>query len=86
MVAIFFDLEKAFDTAWKYGILNDLYDCGLRGELPCFVENFLSDRTFKNSFRLCFVWLIFSGEWCSSREHSFSRFIYIKNQLYNEMH
>ena len=26
MVSIFFDLEKAYDTTWKYGIMNDLYD------------------------------------------------------------
>ena len=24
--AIFFDLEKAYDTTWKHGILSDLYD------------------------------------------------------------
>jgi len=28
---IVFDLEKAYDTTWKYGILKDLYDTGLRG-------------------------------------------------------
>ena len=47
MVGIFFDLEKAFDTAWKHGILKDLFDAGLRGTLPCFIKNFLSDRSFK---------------------------------------
>ena len=34
LVAIFFDLEKAYDTAWKYGILKDLHDSGLRGLYP----------------------------------------------------
>jgi len=29
-VAIFFDLEKAYDTTWKYGIMKDLFDAGLR--------------------------------------------------------
>jgi hypothetical protein len=28
---VFFDLEKAYDTTWKYGILRDLHDMGLRG-------------------------------------------------------
>jgi hypothetical protein len=28
-VSIFFDLEKAYDTTWKYGILKDLFDMGL---------------------------------------------------------
>ena len=46
-VAIFFDLEKAYDTTWKYGIMKDLYDFGLRGYLPIFIEKFLNDRTFQ---------------------------------------
>ena len=45
-VAIFFDLEKAYDTTWKYGIIKDLHDIGLRGRLPNFLSNFLSDRSF----------------------------------------
>ena len=28
--AVFFDLEKAYETTWKYGILRDLYNLGLR--------------------------------------------------------
>lgn len=47
LVAIFFDLEKAYDTVWKYGIMKDLHDMGLRGRLPIFIESFLSDRTFR---------------------------------------
>jgi len=46
-VAIFFDLEKAYDTTWKHGINQDLHDAGLRGRLPVFIENFLRDRKFK---------------------------------------
>ncbi|MCU7800748.1 MAG: reverse transcriptase-like protein [gamma proteobacterium symbiont of Lucinoma myriamae] len=46
VVAIFFDLEKAYDTTWKYGIMNDLHNLGLRGRLPNFISNFLSDRSF----------------------------------------
>ena len=45
-VAIFFDLEKAYDTTWKYGIMRDLHQAGLRGRLPVFIANFLSGRTF----------------------------------------
>ena len=46
-VAIFFDLEKAYDTIWKYGIMKDLVDAGLRGRLPIFIGNFLKDRQFQ---------------------------------------
>jgi hypothetical protein len=39
-VSIFFELEKAYDTTWKYGILKDLFDMGLKGKLPNFISNF----------------------------------------------
>ena len=45
-MAIFFDLEKTYDTTWKYGIMKDLHDIGLRGRLSNFISNFLSDRPF----------------------------------------
>ena len=44
--AVFFDLEKAYDTVWRSEILNSLYRMGLRGNLPIFIENFLSSRKF----------------------------------------
>ena len=40
-------MQIAYDTTWKYGILKDLHNMGLRGNLPIFVGNFLSDRTFQ---------------------------------------
>ena len=46
VVSVFFDLEKAYDTTWKYGIMSDLHELGLRGRLPTFIENFLSGRSF----------------------------------------
>ena len=45
-VSIFFYLEKAYDTTWKYGILKDLFDMGLKGNLHTFISSFLSDREF----------------------------------------
>ena len=36
-----------FDTTWKYGILEDLHEVELRGRLPLFIKNFLSDQCFK---------------------------------------
>ena len=47
LVAVLFDLEKANDTTWKYGIMNDLHEIGLKGRLPIFVQNFLSNRELK---------------------------------------
>jgi len=32
VVAVFFDHEKAYDMTWKYGILQDLKNCGVKGQ------------------------------------------------------
>ena len=40
VVAVFVDLEKAYDTTWIYGILKDIHKLGLRGRLPTFIEDF----------------------------------------------
>ena len=42
VVSIFFDLVKAYDTTWKYGILKDLHEAGLRGRIPVFIFKCLS--------------------------------------------
>ena len=47
LVSVFFDLEKAYDTTLKYGMMKDLHGFGLRGGLPNFISNFLKDRSFK---------------------------------------
>ena len=46
IVAVYFDLEKAYDTTWKYGIMKDLHDAGLRGHMATFISKFLSSRNF----------------------------------------
>ena len=46
-VSIFFDLESAYDTTWKYGIMNDLHDFGIRGRLAYFISAFLNERQFR---------------------------------------
>ena len=45
-VAVFFDLEKAYDTVWRPEILNYMHEMGLGGNLPAFAEGFLSPREF----------------------------------------
>lgn len=46
-VSVFFDLEKAYDTAWRYGILRDLHSLGVRGRLFRCVKDFLQGRLFR---------------------------------------
>ena len=47
VVDVFFELEKAYDTPWRYGILKDLHNFGLKGRLPNFIQSFLEDRTIQ---------------------------------------
>ena len=47
VVAVFFDLEKVYDTTWKYGILRDLHEFGVKGRLAYFVESFLANRSIE---------------------------------------
>ncbi|GBL95334.1 hypothetical protein AVEN_154752-1 [Araneus ventricosus] len=47
LVSIFFDIEKAYDGAWRYGILKDLFDLDFRGNLPTFIQEFLKQRYFR---------------------------------------
>ena len=47
VLTIFFDLKKAYDTAWKHGIQADLWDLDFRGHLPRFIQSFMSERSFR---------------------------------------
>ncbi|GBL85216.1 RNA-directed DNA polymerase from mobile element jockey [Araneus ventricosus] len=47
LVSIFFDMDKAYDRTWRHGILKDLFNIGLRFNLPIFIKNFLLTRTFR---------------------------------------
>ena len=53
VVSVFFDIEKAYDTAWKYGVLSDLHKKGLRGNLLAFISNYLTDRKFRIRLGAC---------------------------------
>ncbi|GFV64297.1 probable RNA-directed DNA polymerase from transposon X-element [Trichonephila clavipes] len=46
LVYLFFDIEKSYDQTWCYGILRNMHDFGLRGNLPIFIFNFLAVRYF----------------------------------------
>ncbi|GBL93760.1 putative RNA-directed DNA polymerase from transposon X-element [Araneus ventricosus] len=47
LVSIFFGMEKSYDRTWRYGILKDLFDIGIKGNLPLFIKNFLQTRVFQ---------------------------------------
>lgn len=46
-LSVFFDLEKAYDTTWRFGILRDLCALGIQGNMLKTIESYLSDRTFR---------------------------------------
>ena len=46
-VAVFFDLQKAYDTTWRYGIMRDVHRVGVRGNMARFLERFMNERTFR---------------------------------------
>ena len=48
--AIFFDIEKAYDTTWRHRVLKQLHEYDLRGNLPIFISNFMKQRTFQVKF------------------------------------
>lgn len=47
LIAVFFDLQKAFEKTWRRHILNTMIEQNLNGNVLHFVQNFLSDRTFR---------------------------------------
>ena len=50
LVCIFFDMKKAYNTTWRYGILKVVHECGVRGYLAYFIMNFLRNRQFRLKF------------------------------------
>ena len=46
-IAVFYDIEKAYDTTWRHTILAKLKEANIIGQLPNFIDNFLKERTFK---------------------------------------
>ena len=46
-IGVFFDLEKAYDTTWRFGIIKQLHNIGLRGNMIRFIDSFLSNRYIK---------------------------------------
>ena len=49
VVSIFFDLENAYDTTWKYGIMKNLHDMDLTGRLPLLFKTFYLKGNFSLS-------------------------------------
>ena len=44
-IAVFVDLEKAYDKVWRQGILIKMRDAGIHSKMYRWIKNFLTDRT-----------------------------------------
>ena len=44
---VFFDIEAAYDTVVRQGILRKLFKYGIRGRMGSFIQGFLSHRLFR---------------------------------------
>jgi len=79
-VRIFFDLEKAYESTWKFGIMRDLHNAGLRDiyRLHLFIESFLKIRQFHVRLGSCYADLR-SGNGCTSRQYLFSHSVRVKD-------
>lgn len=49
-ISIFLDREKAHNRIWRYGLLRKLYAFRSCRNLPSFIQNFISSRTFAVKF------------------------------------
>ena len=47
VAGIFIDMEKAFDTLWREGTLEELENIGISGNMYNYLKSYLSDRTFQ---------------------------------------
>lgn len=46
-VAVFFDVEKAYDMLWREGLMIKLYNMGIRGNFLNWIKDFLEGRTIQ---------------------------------------
>jgi hypothetical protein len=49
MLTAFIDIEKAFDTVWKYNVLKKLTDWKVTGNMLQLLRNFIENRKFQVS-------------------------------------
>lgn len=47
VLAVFFDLEKAYDLTWRHKIVQQLLTWGITGNITAFIQNFLKNRSIK---------------------------------------
>ena len=75
VVAVFLFWEKVYDSTWRYKILKDLNNFGLKGRLQNFIKGFLQDLTIQVLVESTLS-DFYDQERYSSRSHPFNHFIH----------
>ena len=52
-LAVFLDIEKAYDMLWRKGIIIKLYTMGIDGRITKWIDNFLTDRKIQIKVNNC---------------------------------
>ena len=47
VIAVFLDIEKAYDMLWKEGLFNKIHELGIKSKLYNWLLNFLFGRTIE---------------------------------------
>ena len=47
MLIVFIDLQKPYDSTWKYHVLSCIRNLGIDGNMGVFVSKFLASRIFR---------------------------------------
>jgi len=47
VVSVFLDIEKAYDSLWKEGLMIKIFDLGVRGRMFNWIKDFLMKRTIQ---------------------------------------
>ena len=47
VIGVFLDIEKAYDSMWKDGVLIKLHDAGIRGRMFYWIKDFLNNRSIQ---------------------------------------
>ena len=52
MIAVFVDLETAYDKVWRQGLFINMRDAGMHSNMYRWIKNFLTDRTIATQTEL----------------------------------
>ena len=85
VLCLFLDMEKAFDSVWKKGLIAKLYQYGVNGHFLQIINDFLMNRRktiFKEICQPCSKWLRWtteemSGVWTTPRKCTVAHLIQV---------